>query len=256
MSTAKENFCAENFDNCVRVRIPFTEANSVKRTDVLNGMFKVVAKEFIERCSQYKKPNEWYIKFKNNFISNSIFEKQIEINNKDYVIEPPLDEYYYAVFKIIWLPPNFKQMNSVVNHLCANIGKCIYANEFKDNDDIGTGKYNIKIKYPRHKDINFYQLTGKQLIGTELVFIIKYGDGTRCTYCEKFGHEKKSCEVFKMKCKTCGKRGHIVCSYANKASSEAPDYIDDNENNKMNNGVETNELNNDAENNELINRTE
>jgi hypothetical protein len=109
-----------------------------------------------------------------------------------------------------------------VRLLCGREGKLIKINELRDSDGLKLNLYIISIEYPINSMINYQTITGKQKICGETLFITKYGDPIRCTFCEEFGHKKSECSKFNLKCTECGKRGHAQqnCTMANKIATE------------------------------------
>ena len=64
--------------------------------------------------------------------------------------------------------------------VCCNIGAFVYIEEILDEDCLGTHKYNINIKCPVDCKIKFDQITVRQSIEGETLFIMAYGDLIRC----------------------------------------------------------------------------
>ena len=116
------------------------------------------------------------------FSLNAVIGKSIEINNeKVSFIDALLENQFFTLtFKVIWLPLTFKKMNEINKHLCCNIGAFVYIEEILDEDCLGTHKYNINIKCPVDCKIKFDQITVRQSIEGETLFIMAYGDLIRC----------------------------------------------------------------------------
>ena len=68
--------------------------------------------------------------------------------------------------------------------------------------------------------VDFFSITGEKQAFGETIFITRYGDPTRCVYCEEFGHKKSDCKKYQLICKECGKRGHTLCTMAHKIAEE------------------------------------
>ena len=205
-----------HFENSVRI---VSVKEVVKREHVVAGLLRLVPLEKVERLTQYKSNLTWFITFKKDFNAKLYYHKKIIIENQELIMLPPVDEYIICCFKISWLSPTFPYFNAIVEHLCCKVGKLMHTKELLDRvDNLGTGIWNITVKYPTNNNIDFSSITGRQTITEELMFITRYGDVDRCTSCNKFGHMKKTCDTFKLICPTCNKRGHNVCNLASRTA--------------------------------------
>jgi hypothetical protein len=217
----------ENFKNCLEI---FDKNGVLKRKDVVEVLKSAKLLESVERVQQYKKKLFWFIAFKDNFDAYSLIGFPFSVDGNEFKFDTCFKKDFIKTFKIMWLPPRFNKMKEIGDQLAAGVGKIEELKEIVDDDGIGTGKYNIKIKYPINSKINFGSITGKQKIDNINIFITMYGDNVRCTFCERYGHKKVNCPVYKLQCNDCGKRGHITekCNMAHKiGKNEEEDEIDD-----------------------------
>jgi hypothetical protein len=121
----------------------------------------------------------------------------------------------------------------VMKHLCANEGLCTSHKEIQyldpDNEfqAIGTGIYNITIRYKNDTKVQFDELTGKKVISNNKLFITRYGAPPICLFCDDHGHYKKDCHKFKMICKDCNRRGHLECTMATRINKKVQEEVED-----------------------------
>jgi Zinc knuckle len=116
-------------------------------------------------------------------------------------------------------------MDKLVDFLCAKEGKLIKNQRIVDKDGTPTSMFNITIRFPHNHAVNLEALTGRQTVDKELIFITRYGEQIRCTFCNEYGHVKKDCATHKMECNKCGKRGHLSssCNMAKKTADDIQD---------------------------------
>lgn len=92
---------------------------------------------------------------------------------------------------------------------------------------IGTGIYNITIKYLKEKEHLIKNNTGVVILNGQKLFITRYGDKEICLYCKQEGHKKSSCEKFNTVCTDCVERGHNKWTLATKIAEKGEEnYVD------------------------------
>jgi hypothetical protein len=274
----KKEFRPEFFKNTLKIHIG---NNNLSRKEVVDGLKVVVDLKKIDNICQYKSREFWYVAFNDDFKSDDLLGKQIIIKNLKFTFEHAIRQTIFKCFKISWLPPKFNKIQDVGRMLCGIDGKLIRINELRDSDGLKLNVYNISIEYPINHSINFNSITGKKQICGETLFITKYGDPIRCTFCEEFGHKKSICQKYSLKCTECGKRGHDKnqCTMAHKIATDEEiieidvDQDDEaqievntqtsksisltqqqNSNNQVNKSIETSQLKNKENNKEIKNK--
>ena len=234
----KKEFHPEFFRNTLKLE---TRNGACRRSEIVEGLKKIVDIKNIDCLGQYKGKNNWSITFKSDYDYNLLSGKSIHVKDCSYMLEPIIKKNQKKCFKVVWLPTSFTKIDEVAKKLCSNVGKTISIKKVIDQDGITMNIYNITIEFPENHSIDFRNLTGKKELYGEQMFITCYGDPIRCIYCSEFGHKKAECVKFNSICADCGKRGHSKCTMAtklNKNSNEDEiDYEEDDEEGKKEENV-------------------
>jgi hypothetical protein len=219
------------FKNCIKLQ--FNEKVNIKisREIIINGLIKAnVDTKNIKTITQYRNNRTWMIGFNDNICAKNYFDKSVEIAGNQILIKPPVDDFKYHCFKIMWMPIYFS-VGLVANFLEGKDGETVKIQEIFCKEEhmqhISTGVFNITIKLPDHTAINTDDLTGIKTIANQKLLITRYGDPVKCIFCLNKGHKRSECEKYNSICQECGKRGHTKCSFASKLTPQVDEYDED-----------------------------
>ena len=186
--------------------------NIIGRLEILEALKVIIDIQFIKRINQCKNNFTWLILLDDCVQASAIYNKSIEIHGITVLLESPDDDYINHTYKVMWMPPAFP-VRLAADSLCGKDGTIMEIKELMVKEEqykkIGTGVYNITIRYPFANKIDLCSLTGVKNIAGQKIFIIRYGEEVRCLFCNNPGHEKKNCEKLKLKCPTCNKKDMI-----------------------------------------------
>jgi len=84
---------------------------------------------------------------------------------------------------------------------------------------IHTGVIIAKFSFDIKNYSKIINLIGSNTIDNQRCIIQLSGHEPRCLICQKFSHLSKSCTAINIICSTCNKRGHTVCSIANRITN-------------------------------------
>lgn len=231
---------ANYFKNCIKIQFEPDIKRIIFRKDIIEGLMELnnMQLQFIEKITQFKNNHTWLIALSIATQAENYYNSKIEVCGIACLIKPPLDEYTFYCYKIMWMPPRFP-LSAVENYLESTYGKLVSTKQIfckePGYESIGTGIFNITIKYPKEKVHLITNNTGIVDLNGQKLLITRYGDKQLCLYCKQEGHKKAQCEKFNSICKECGQRGHIKCTLAAKIADNREDLEEDNEVNETEN---------------------
>jgi hypothetical protein len=233
----------EYYENCIKIEFERCEGLMVFRIDIIKGLQKVMDVKQIKRINQCNGNNlVWYVGLCDTLDAKALIGKTVTIKEHEVHLQSPLEEKFVTLtYKVMWLPIHFPIV-TVAGFLCAGSGKVVSKKELMCREEgfqhIGTGIYNVTIKYPYNTNLQsemYEKLCGIRTIGNQRALISMYGAKIKCLFCEQAGHRKLECPKYALVCEECGKRGHLKCNMATRLQSKSVnneqtgDYDEDHE---------------------------
>ena len=222
----RKDFPIQYFKNCVKIEFNPTVGRNVStgRSEVIEAISKISKVEDIIRITQWFGSSlTWFIAYKEIFDVAKIIGEKIKVQGEEVVVQAPNEEFEFRTFKVMYVPALY-QVDDVAHYLRLFEGKIVAKREImvEKGSNIGTGIYNITIKYPllSYSKLDVYKtVVGRRDVNGVEVLISMYGAQEKCLYCEEPGHKKQDCPKWKLVCKDCSKRGHAECTMASKLFS-------------------------------------
>jgi hypothetical protein len=207
----------------------------VKAGEVYNSLEESVGESLTKRMiglSPAGSLKTWIFNFENINDFNLAVNKEIKMNDKTFVIKDS-NENILIKDKSVTLKAVFRfhrlaldaQAYAVVTFLKDQkiaIGDIEVEKEKYKEDKlkhIHTGVINAKFSFDIKNYSKVINLIGSNTIDNQRCIIQLSGHEPRCLICHKFGHLSKNCPANSIICPTCNKRGHTVCSIANRISN-------------------------------------
>ena len=227
------------------IRLNFSKnASNITRKDIINALVSQlqISTKFMSYISTPFTYKSWVVTFKIGFSIKDIIGKSINICNENVTVEDDRREritYKYKSFKILWLchNPNLDKVTQFLKQLLncngLKIIKCyeeIYKDYDKSNDDdsgendLKTGNVIITVSFNEKELVR--EISGMHTFDSKKIRILTFGDSKKCFMCKQEGHIKLNCPNAKLKCDTCGKLGHTVCTYSNRVVNDVENNRD------------------------------
>lgn len=177
----------------------------------------------IEYVSQLGNNYTWFVTFNDEYDIKFLYEKKLNLNGEEIVLQDGNNAYSHAKFRILWA----KHRTSKVliesffrkRNICVKNVEEEYMKEDEDLPGLKTrnGNFIVEILYDRRKMITI-ESGINYLEDSSQIFITRLGHPPVCLICRKSGHKKNMCPDRNKRCKDCNQIGHLVCTFATKTN--------------------------------------